>query len=82
MSRMKAHWPERINPMMELRSAIRWLEADLGRCDLYRCLAICEAISIIEWCLNALRRDNEILSAKLREEYRNRPDFSINPFDP
>jgi hypothetical protein len=48
MSRMKAHWPAQINAQLELRAAIRWLRMDLRRCDVYRCLAICEAITILE----------------------------------
>lgn len=56
MSRMKAHWPEQVNPTLELRSAKRWLEGSLGQDrggsrlnpDIYRTLSILEAISIID----------------------------------
>lgn len=55
MNRMKAHWPEQINPQLELRSAIYWLKADLRRCDIYRCLAVCEAITILQNALADLK---------------------------
>lgn len=79
MSRMKAHWPERINPVLELRAAIYWLESDLGRCDLYRCLAICEAISIIQWCIDAILSESYQRAEKLREQFRHTPGLDDNP---
>lgn len=54
--RRKSHWPEQVNPTMELRAAQRWLlmglEQDRGgsllKPDIYRALAICEAVNVID----------------------------------
>lgn len=56
MSRMKSHWPERINPYLELKSARYWLvqalRQDRGgsmlKPDIFRALAILEAITILD----------------------------------
>lgn len=83
MSRMKAHWPERLSPMLELRSAIMWLEMDLRSddCDIYRCLGICEAINLMQWCIDAIHRESELHSARIRKRYAEDPNYKYNPFD-
>ena len=77
LSRKPPYWPERINPQMTLRSAIDWMELDLRRCDLYRCLALCEAISIIQWAIDACDVDsirrNEQMREELKKKYELRP---------
>jgi hypothetical protein len=73
MSRMKAHWPERINPQLELKSARRWLENELRpnrylpsqNADIYRVIAILEAITLIDNALDAFT-----LEANNRERFR------------
>lgn len=68
MSRMKSHWPEQINPLLELRSARRWLESGLKqdrggsllKPDVYRMMAIIEAIAIIDKRLEEMERDSEL----------------------
>lgn len=80
MSRMKAHWPRQVSPRMELRSAIRWLEFDLRSSDIYRCLAICEAITILQWCLDAIIHESEQRSERLRAEHRNCTGMDDNQF--
>jgi hypothetical protein len=67
MYRMKSHWPEQINPHSELRSAKRWLEMGLGqdrggsllRPDVYRMLAIVEAITILDNALDCLALESQ-----------------------
>lgn len=49
MGRMKAHWPKRVNAQLELKSARRWLYVELrNNPDVYRVLAIVQAIAIID----------------------------------
>ena len=66
MSKMKPHWPTRINPPMELRAAKRWLELGIGqdrggsvlKPDIFRVLSILEAITIIDNALDLMKLED------------------------
>jgi hypothetical protein len=65
-SRMKAHWPERINPLLELRAAMRWLEQDING-TWHPChtmspaefLGRIEAYTLIQFAYDAIQKESQ-----------------------
>ena len=75
-ARMKPYWPEQ-EGAHTLKKSICWLESDLRRCNPVECVGICEAIELIQWCIDKLNsikyesdewKKDQVIRARLRQE--------------